>query len=241
MAWFFTSGIVTPLFTITGEDARHIERSLRMVRGETLMLCDGAQTEHSCVIEEFSPAGVEVRVTGSRPCQNEPSVQVTLYQAMPKGDKMDAIIQKAVELGAHAVVPVISARCISRPDEKSLRKKEARWQKIARQAAEQSRRGIIPRVGNTIPFDEAARQGSAADASIIFYECGGDSVKTLIPPGCKTMAIFIGSEGGFEESEVRAVLQNGGRAATLGKRVLRAETAPLAALAVLMHETGNQG
>ena len=144
-----------------------------------------------------------------------------------------------MELGVSSVVPVISARCISRPDEKSSVKKLQRWNKIALQAAQQSRRGIIPEVMPVITFSEAAENLCESDCNIIFYECGGERVGNIITRSFDRINIFIGSEGGFEKSEVEKIKAKGGTAATLGKRVLRAETAPLAALSIIMYITGN--
>ena len=172
-------------------------------------------------------------------CQNEPDVFVTLYQALPKGDKMDYIVQKCVELGVGRIVPVMTARCVSRPDEKSLKKKTARWRKIAAQAAMQSRRGIIPEVGECVSLKQAAMLTRENDKTVFFYELGGESVKDILAEKPKTVGMFIGSEGGFEEAEAELVLSNGGVAATLGKRILRAETAPLAALSIIMYQTNN--
>ena len=167
----------------------------------------------------------------------EPDVKVTLYQALPKGDKMELIIQKSVEIGVTEIVPVISSRCVSRPDKKSLSKKIPRWQKIAKQAAMQSGRGIIPKVQECISFKEAVL--SARGEKVIFYELGGDSLKSVLESRPKEISIFIGSEGGFSSEEVSLVTDNDGRKATLGKRILRAETAPLVALTTIMYETEN--
>lgn len=239
MAWFFTEeNILTDNYVITGENAKHIEKSLRMKVGEELTLCTPDNTQCNCVITNIAPQQVYVDIKEKVPCENEPDVKITLYQALPKGDKMDYIVQKCVELGISEIVPVISARCISRPDEKSLKKKTTRWQKIALQAAMQSRRGIIPEVKDALTFKQAV-QNADHDTNIIFYECGGDSVKTIIKDDVKSIGMFIGSEGGFEEQEVQSVLENGGKSATLGKRILRAETAPLAALSIIMYQTGN--
>lgn len=239
MAWFFTEHIDGKTHSITGEDARHIAKSLRMARGEELTLCDRQGVEHRCVIKEINPGSVEVDVLENFPCQNEPGVKITLYQALPKGDKMDFIVQKAVELGVYRIVPVISSRCVSRPDEKALTKKVQRWQKIAAQAAQQSHRGIIPEVLGALSFQKAVTDAKTSGRSVIFYECGGQPVRKIVREQDETLAVFIGSEGGFAASEVQQVLDAGGKAATLGKRILRAETAPLAALSVLMYITGN--
>ena len=240
MAWFFSdTEINSNSYIIEGKDAEHISKSLRMKKGEEITLVTPKLIQHNCVIESTSQNQVVVNIRESKPCENEADVEVTLYQALPKGDKMELIIQKAVELGVSKIVPVISARCISRPDRKSLSKKQIRWQKIAKEAAQQSRRGIIPTVENTVTFKQACELAKGNDRNIIFYECGGESVKSLINRKEKTIGIFIGSEGGFEKGEVELITNNGGSAATLGKRILRAETAPLAALSIIMYETGN--
>lgn len=238
-AWFFTEEeIETSKYIITGENAKHI-RVLRMKSGEELTLVTPCGVQHSCVIESVNQSLVEVDIKESMPCQNEPDVFVTLYQALPKGDKMDFIVQKCVELGVSRIVPVMTARCVSRPDEKSLKKKIARWQKIALQAAQQSRRGIIPKVCRCISLKQAAEQSAENDKNIFFYELGGESVKNILTEKPKTIGMFIGSEGGFEETEAELVLSHGATAATLGKRILRAETAPLAALSIIMYQTDN--
>ena len=150
---------------------------------------------------------------------------------------MDFIIQKAVEIGVTEIVPVISSRCVSRPDQKSLNKKVVRWQKIAKQAAMQSGRGIVPKVSESVSFKNGVE--NAKGEKVIFYELGGESVREILSDKPKEISIFIGSEGGFSGDEVELVLKNDGRKATLGKRILRAETAPLVALSVIMYETDN--
>lgn len=241
MAWFFAdSEITTETYIISGEDAGHISKSLRMKTGEEITVVTPTQTQADCVIEDISGEQVFLKVLNKKPCENEPSTAITLYQALPKGDKMEYIIQKSVELGVTKIVPVISARCISRPDEKSLSKKQLRWQKIAKEAAQQSRRGIIPKIEKAITFKQAVAQLEKENTqNIIFYECGGESVKKLLADTPENINIFIGSEGGFEPAEVEMIENIGGHSATLGKRILRAETAPLAALSIIMFQTGN--
>lgn len=240
MAWFFTeNNITTEKYLLFGESAKHISKVLRMNRGEEITLVTPDKTECLCKISDITADSVSVDVLTKRICQNEPNVEVTLYQALPKGDKMDYIIQKCVELGVTKIVPVISARCISRPDAKSLAKKQVRWQKIALQAAMQSRRGIVPEVGECVSFSKAAELSKENDKTIIFYEMGGESVKNILTETPKSIGIFIGSEGGFEQDEVDKIAENGGKTATLGRRILRCETAPLAALSIIMYQTGN--
>lgn len=244
MAWFFSDVVSTPTHIITGEDALHISRSLRMSVGEELTVCDKNSIQHDCVICSVQSGAVEVEVLDSYPCKNEPSVHVTLCQALAKGDKMDFIIQKSVELGVTEIVPVLTARCVSRPDEKSMKKKLERWNKIALQAAMQSRRGIIPKVVPIMTLSQAAKRAGTA-TSIVCYELGGKPLGDLIKKNkdgnFSDISLFIGSEGGFDQSEIEEIVNNNGSAATLGNRILRAETAPLAALSVIMYITGNLG
>ncbi len=240
MAWFFAQeNIQGESCLITGEDAKHIEKSLRMRKGEKLTLVSPDLTENRCGIEEFTSEGVLVKVLQKAPCTQEPSVQVTLYQSLTKGDKMDMIVQKAVELGVHRIVPVATSRCVSRPDEKSLRKKVERWQKIATGAAQQSCRGIVPEVSSCISFQEAVKESQKTDLSTIFYEGGGEKLSALVNKDVKSVAIFVGCEGGFDVSEVEFAKSEGVVPATLGKRILRAETAPLAGISAIMCLSGN--
>lgn len=240
MAWFFTEqNISSDRFILSGENAKHISKVLRMHRGEELTLVTPKGMQYQCEVFSISSDNVTVEILSKKPCENEPDVFVTLYQALPKSDKMDYIIQKCVELGVSRIVPMISARCVSRPDQKSLLKKRERWQKIALQAAMQSRRGIIPEVCPCVSFQNAAEQTKLNDKTIIFYEMGGKSVKKILTNSSPTLGIFIGSEGGFEQSEVDLIVKGGGSTGTLGKRILRAETAPIAALSVIMYQTGN--
>ena len=152
---------------------------------------------------------------------------------------MDFIIQKSVELGVSRIVPVVTSRCVSRPDEKSLKKKIERWQKIALGAAQQSCRGIVPQVMQATSFSQALEDAKRLDCSILFYEGGGETLKSFTDKGHKSYGIFVGCEGGFDITEVESAKESGVMPATLGKRILRAETAPLAALSAIMCLTGN--
>lgn len=240
MAWFFTEHRITSdQYIISGEDAKHISKVLRMHKGEELTLVTPDKMECKCEVFSISNDSVTVEVISKKPCENEPDIFVTLYQALPKGDKMDYIIQKCVELGVSKIVPMLSSRCVSRPDAKSLAKKKERWQKIAMQAAMQCRRGFIPEVCPCVSFQNAAEQTKQNEQTIIFYEEGGEKVKKILEKNPKTLGVFIGSEGGFEQSEVDLIVKNGGSAGTLGKRILRAETAPLTALSIIMYQTDN--
>ena len=239
MAWFFAETVSAPTHTISGENAHHIIKSLRMKIGEPLTICDSSSIRHDCIIEEISGDSVVVRIERASKCENEPDTEIILYQALPKGEKMEFIIQKSVELGVSKIVPMLSKRCVSRPDEKSMRKKVERWNKIALSAAMQSRRGKIPEVSSAVTFEQAVNL--AGDSAIMCYELGGVPMGDTpqIKNDKKTISLFIGSEGGFEESESQMVLNNGGSLVSLGKRILRAETAPLAAISIIMYLTGN--
>ena len=240
MAWFFADTDITDeYYTLTGEDAAHISRSLRMRVGESLTLCTPDGRRHECEIASVDPDGVRVRVISSTVSEQEPSVKVSLYVALMKGDKLDDVIQKAVELGVYEITPFISARCVSRPDDRGLSKKLVRWQRIADNAAMQSRRGIIPRVNPCIDIADIPEAVGAVDKAIVCYECGGEPLSSLIPRDTGSAAIITGAEGGFEESEIEALRSAGVAVATLGRRILRAQTAPIAALCAVMLLTGN--
>jgi len=239
MAWFFTDDEIKSTCLVTGEDAKHIEKSLRMRVGEELTLVTPSVEECLCVIKGFCADGVEVEVISRKPCESEADIEVTLYQSLTKGDKMDLIVQKSVELGVSRIVPVVTSRCVSRPDEKSLRKKIERWQKIALGAAQQSCRGCVPWVADVLSLEEALNDGRDRDCAVIFYEGGAESLKFFTEKDNKTYGIFVGCEGGFDVSEVEKAKESGVIPATLGKRILRAETAPLAALSAIMCLTGN--
>ena len=183
MARFFIEGSPGTEYTISGEDGRHIARSLRMRVGETLTLCDGCGQDFTCEITAISGDDVTVSVLHQQVNPAEPTLQVTVYQGLPKSDKMDWIAQKIVESGAVRLVPVMTTRCISRPDGKAAEKKVQRWQKIAEEAAKQSGRGIIPQVAPLTEFAKAVEEASQQGAVFFFYEGGGDNLK----PCCKNL------------------------------------------------------
>ena len=241
MDWFFIGShpSVGDRLVIDGEDAVHITKSLRMSVGEVITLCSPDKTEHKSMIESIDGEGVHVRICDDEECFHEPDVDVTLFFAMTKGDKPETVIQKSVELGVHAIVPVLTSRCVARPDKKSFEKKLARYQKIALQAAMQSRRGIVPQVGMLTELQEAARMLKDYDRSILFYESGGAPLRELVGAQDKKIAVFIGPEGCFSGDEVQLLCDSGCDRATLGPRILRAETAPLAALTAIMLLSGN--
>ena len=220
------------------EQSRHIAKSLRMRVGDMLTVCDGKGKDYGCISDEITKDSVALTVCYEQASDTEPSVKVSLYQGVPKGDKFEDIIQKCVELGVHDITPVLTKRSVSRPDEKQAKKKQIRYGRIALEAAQQSGRGIVPEIKDMVSFKNAVAC-CKADKIIIFYEGGGAPLKSIIDRNVKSVAVFIGPEGGFEKEEVDAVLEIGGISATLGKRILRTQTAPVAALSAIMLLTDN--
>ena len=229
---------------LTGEPAAHA-RVLRLRPGDTLVVCDGRDTDYPCSVVEATADRLVLKVLDHRPSESEPRLRVTVYMAYAKADKFEHVIQKATELGATELgatelVAFPSARCVSRPDGKSLGKKLERWQKIAASAAEQSGRGRIPTV-RTVPSLEAAiAEASEKEFSALLYENEQNTTfRSRIGDGTfATAAIMTGPEGGFEPSEVQTAVEAGMFVCTLGPRILRCETAPLCALTALMFACG---
>lgn len=229
---------------ITGEDARHVARALRMTKGEHITVCDMKGYEYDCVLEDFdSDVCVAARIISKTKSENEPPYAVTLFQASPKGDKLEYIVQKAVELGAARIVPFISDRCVSRPDEKSAKKKAERLARIAHEAAKQCGRAVLPDVSDYCSFERMLDLADGAELKLFLYE--GDGTEPLPSvlkahkngkgtPG--TVAIVIGSEGGFSLDETRRAADRGFVLCGLGSRILRTETASGCVLSCLMYE-----
>lgn len=222
---------------LDGPDGAHVRRSLRMGPGEELLLCDGQGREYTTVIDALEGDRVRLAVTGIAANATEPSLRVTLYQGLPKGDKLEWIIQKAVELGVTEIVPVVTARSIAKSGDRAAQK-QARHQKIAEQAAGQCGRGRIPTVALPLSFSEALKRVSR-EQTIICYEAGGQPLRALVSPEERALSLWIGPEGGFAPQEIEALTGEGAAVATLGRRILRCETAPLAALTAVMLLTGN--
>ncbi len=225
-------------FILNEEQSRHIAKSLRMKTGDMLMVTDGKGQDFGCQIENITKYNVRLKVCYRQASDSEPTCRVTIYQGIPKGTKLEDIIQKCVELGVYSIVPTMTKRCISRPDEKSSQKKNIRYQKIALEAAQQSGRGIIPQIQDMKTLRQAVAD-DAADVKIVFYEGGGEKLSTLIDKNTKSVSVYIGPEGGFEPDEVEALEKAGAVRATLGKRILRTQTAPVAAQACIMLLTEN--
>ena len=224
---------------LTGENFQHA-KVLRLKPGERMLVCDGQGEEALCAVRQVGAAELELEVLERRESETEAAVRVSVYMAFPKADKLEHVIQKATELGVYQIVAFPSARCVSRPEEKSLKKKLERWQKIAASAAEQSGRGRIPQVIALGSYAEAISRASRADKALLFYENEqAVTLKMALSGGeYHTVSLLTGPEGGLEEREVAEAREVGLQVCTLGKRILRCETAPLCALSAVMYDAG---
>lgn len=234
-----SKNIFDTYIVICGDDARHIGRSLRMKLSDKITVCC-QNTDYECEIKSISDKEVVAQIISKNKTKSEPDISLTLFQAVPKSDKLEFIVQKAVELGAARIVPVLTRRCVAKYDEKSFKKKLLRLRRIAEEAAKQSGRGSIPEVCNIIDIESYYNNLQNFDLSLVCYEGGGkrfNEVKEL--DSSKNISLFIGSEGGFDESEVEKAKENGAVPITLGSRILRCETAPVCAISIIMNLSGN--
>ncbi len=225
--------------TLNGENAQHAW-VLRLKEGEQLCVCDGQGKEAVCCVLRITPKFTDLEVTNRAESTTEAVVQVRVYMAFAKSDKLEHVIQKATELGAFEIIAFPSTRCVSKPDEKSLKKKLERWQKIAASAAEQSGRGRIPEVRVLPSYKAALEEAVQSDKALLFYENEhAVTLKMALSAGAyRTVSLLTGPEGGLEEREVEQAKEAGLQVCTLGKRILRCETAPLCALAAVMYDAG---
>ena len=223
---------------LTGENAAHA-KVLRLRNGDEVTLCDGQGADYDCVISDIHPEQVCLVVRHQAPSESEPKIFASVYMGFSKGDKLEHVIQKATELGAAEIVAFPSSRCVAKYDEKNLQKKLPRWQKIAASAAEQSGRGRIPQVLTVSSYREALNRASQADKAIFFYENEQSHTLTeAMVTDFDTISLMTGPEGGFSEEEARQAAEAGLEICTLGKRILRCETAPLCALSAVMYAVG---
>ena len=224
---------------LTGENAEHA-KVLRLKNGENVLVCDGNGQECVCAVSDVSPGQISLVVQKRQQSESEAKVKTSIYMAFPKADKLEHVIQKATELGVYEIVAFPSARCVSRPDEKSLKKKLERWQKIAASAAEQSGRGMVPQVVVLDSYQAALKRGAQADLPILFYENERATTlrMALEEKSFATVSLLTGPEGGLDLREVEQAKDAGFRICTLGNRILRCETAPLCALSAVMYATG---
>lgn len=232
---FFLKQPITNTVVITGPDMVHIQKVLRLGAGDCITVCDGKGFESDAVIESAGKDGIRIRCGEAKPCASEPSVKITLFQALPKTGKMETVVQKCVELGAYKIVPMLTSRCVAQPKDSFLSKID-RWQRVSEEAAKQSRRGIVPEIGSLCTPDSFP--ANHFDRILVAYE--NEHVITLKKAlqgfSGSTIAVMIGPEGGFSEEEVRKLQNLGGISVSLGPRILRTETAGMAVIAQILYE-----
>ena len=223
---------------VEGSDVNHMKNVLRLRLGEEVMVSDGNNLSYLCKVEAYEEDRVILGIQETKEADTELPSKVYLFQGLPKGDKMELIVQKAVELGVCEVIPVAMKRSVVKLDEKKAKKKAERWQQIAESAAKQAGRGCIPEVQPVISYREALSKAAELNVLLLPYELA-EGMKTTkevirkILPG-QSIGIFIGPEGGFEREEVEQAMEAGAQVITLGKRILRTETAGLTVLSILM-------
>ncbi len=222
---------------ITGSDVNHLKNVLRVKIEEEVQICDEEGKEYTCKITEIDEEQIVAQILWAEESNRELTSKIVLFQGLPKSDKMELIIQKAVELGAVEVVPVATKRCVVKLDAKKADSKVKRWQAIAESAAKQAKRSVIPSVHEVLSYENALEYAKKLDTLLIPYELatGMDHTREVLSKACTTgsIGIFIGPEGGFEENEVLKAKEAGAEEITLGKRILRTETAGLYLLSVL--------
>lgn len=234
---------------ILGDDAHHLSRVMRARPGEIVIVSDGAGRTVEAELEELQPERVKARIVRAVERRSEPQVDVWLAQSLPKGDKMETVIQKASEIGAARIVPFLSERTVVQYDAKKEAKRTARWRKIAKEAAEQAHRERIPEIDAPMPLRELLALSGEAELKLICYEKeNGLQLRTALrkrlaagEPEARTVLVAIGPEGGFAEREIEAAEAAGFVPIGLGSRILRTETAGLVALACLLYEYGEMG
>jgi 16S rRNA (uracil1498-N3)-methyltransferase len=241
MARFFITkdNISEDTVTITGKDAFHIARSLRMAVGDRLTVCAEDGKEYSCELTRIRDEECLCEITETKRSLSEPKSFITLYMAYPKGDKLETVIQKAVELGASRIVPFESSRCIKKPKADKAEEKTARLTRIADEAAKQCGRGALPTVSLPLSYNEMLKEASRAALPIFCYEGEGTrSLKDILDSfneAPDSISVVVGSEGGFSPDEARAAEEIGFKMANLGPRILRCETAPDYALSAISY------
>lgn len=244
MARFFMVGtnLLGGRAVIRGRDAEHI-KVLRLRPGEDVVICDGKGTDYRCRLIYSTAEEAEAEVVEVVPCKAESDVDVHVYAGYPKGERAEQLVQKCVEAGATSIDFFNCERCIARPDGRSMEKKLERLQRVAEAAAQQSGRGIIPRVGYIASFVEMLDAAIGQDAKLFMYECGDEraplkaAIEAALP--FKSAAVITGPEGGFPEYEAKLAAAAGFTLCSMGERILRCETAPVLAVSSIMYATGN--
>lgn len=228
---------------IYDEDYAHIKKVLRLKEKDKIEVSDGEKSEYLCEIASLQNEYLELNILTKNDLKTESQVSISIYQGLPKSEKMDYIVQKNTEIGVKEIVPVVTDRTIIKiKDMKKEEKKLSRWRKIARESAKQSKRGIIPTVSNIVSLKDALEKAKETEI-IVFYEMEhNNTLKTLLREPIKNkISIFIGPEGGFEKDEIELIKEYGGKVISLGKRILRTETAGLVASAIILYELDNTG
>jgi 16S rRNA (uracil1498-N3)-methyltransferase len=240
MARFFVSGerISDGKIYITDADAHHIARSLRMAEGDNVTVCDGEGLEYLCTLERIRDDECVCSILEKRQGQSEPRTGILLCMAYPKGDKLETVIQKAVELGATEIIPFESSRCIKRPKADKAEKQTQRLQRIAEEAAKQCGRSRIPSVCLPLSLEGMLDKIENVELKLLCYENeDGRSIKGALPDGIpQSIAVIVGAEGGFSGDEAKRIVERGAVSVTLGKRILRCETAPSFALSAISYK-----
>ncbi len=229
---------------IENEDVKHISRVLRLKEKDKVEICDGKNTEYICEIQSVDKNSVSLSIIGKEQSFKEPPIKTVLYQGSPKGDKMNLIIQKTVELGITEIIPVKMKRTIVQFGDKDKQKKVDRWQRVALEAAKQSKRGIVPTVHFPLNFDQALEHSKKNQLNIMPYENENKKgfrtvMESLNKDNIDKIGIWIGPEGGLAEEEVAKAINNRVHLITLGPRILRTETAGFITLSLIMYELGD--
>ncbi len=234
--FFVNPSNVSDSIYIDGTDVNHIKNVLRLKLGDEVYVCDGQMNEYLCAISDIASDKVYLDIISKGVCENEPRFSITLYQGLPKSDKMEYIIQKCVELGITRIVPVAAKRSVVKLKDDA--KKVSRWQKIAHEAAKQCQRGILPEVTGVMSFKEAVADLAKNDLAFIPYENERQTSlrEVLAKDKVKTIGFFIGPEGGLDDTETDMADSLNIPTVSLGKRILRTETAPVACLSAIMYE-----
>ena len=233
------SNIEESRIIIDGVDAHHIARSLRMAEGDEVVVCDGEGAEYRCTLSRIRDEECECRVIEALESSTESPVRITLCMAYPKGDKLETVIQKAVELGCDRIIPFESSRCIKRPKAEKAEKQTARLERIAEEAAKQCGRARIPTVTQPMSFARMLDEATKSTLALFCYENEeGLTVKDMLAGKDRpeSIAIIVGSEGGFSAEEAEEAIAKGCRSVSLGNRILRCETAPSFVLSAISYE-----
>ncbi|MDD3360588.1 MAG: 16S rRNA (uracil(1498)-N(3))-methyltransferase [Hespellia sp.] len=232
--------VLPPRIVIEGGDVNHMKNVLRMKIGEKLEISDGNSKIYICEIDAFEEDTIRLQILEEVEADTELPSKIYLFQGLPKGDKMELIVQKAVELGVYEVIPVATKRAVVKLDQKKAKKKVERWNLVAEGGAKQSGRTLVPCVTEVLSFRQALEKAEQLDVVLIPYELaeGMEETRTIVDairPG-ESIGIFIGPEGGFEKEEVELAMEMGAKSITLGKRILRTETAGITCLSILMYQ-----